>query len=390
MAMIPEGLYRARVVSWGFDTWKNKDATPFFFTILRLTHSVPDNGDEPVELESQVQRTVTLPLTTKALDLTLSRLRDHFGFDDPDMERLHPDHEEAFDLQGKEVLVSVKHDTYTDRTVRARCGRRRKCTSSGSPPGCVGPSWPRSRTCSRSPASGRRRFGPRRPRSSRRARTRPLVQTRGKTPMTRPRSRSQRRPRRGAGGRRWVDRQGGDIGTGRKRLFWEGMAMTVEMKADAAKADMQEIFDLIDNIEKALAKQGNDNYLAARNITVDKAAEVFIGAKSIISYYADVLAGVSNGKASGEYKEQDQPEEDRARKEVFTILTFLAHDMLEASEMALQLAEAWQAGANDDSSLKCPVARDKDSVVEYFKSFLQDEWDKPMSGEGTTAANEEE
>lgn len=120
MAMIPEGLYRGKVVGWGFDNWQNADKTPFFFVTLRLFASVPDNGGEPVELENTVQRMITMPLTTKSLDLTLSRLRDHFGFDDPDLEKLHPDHDESFDLQGKEVLVAVRHGTYTDRNNKER------------------------------------------------------------------------------------------------------------------------------------------------------------------------------------------------------------------------------------------------------------------------------
>lgn len=113
MTLQAEGLYKAKVVGWGFG--ESSKGTPCFELRTRLFARVPDTGDAPEGLDEEVGRTVQLWLTPKTMDATAAQLREHFGYTDTTLSRLHPSHPEAFDLSGKVVTVSVKHGEYNGR-----------------------------------------------------------------------------------------------------------------------------------------------------------------------------------------------------------------------------------------------------------------------------------
>ncbi len=135
--MLNVGNYRGRITGWSFGE-SSKKGTPYFEILARLTHreqtdddghAVTDKDGKPVleELERPTTRSVQFWLSPKAIEMTAASLRS-LGYTDKSLARLDPGHKEAFDLEGVEVVVNVKHEDYQgkpqERTELVRRSRR--------------------------------------------------------------------------------------------------------------------------------------------------------------------------------------------------------------------------------------------------------------------------
>lgn len=169
--------------------------------------------------------------------------------------------------------------------------------------------------------------------------------------------------------------------------------MTTETSMASGSMAVSKILDELDRIIAAKEaeegqEEGHDDYLSNRDSIVEAVSKDIQGVNRVLNYYKGVLAAVKDGKDRGEFTKEDTPGESRARKEVFVTVAFIAHDLKELTEKAFVLAEEWQKGANPDSPLNCPVARDRESVIDFHKVFIKPHWDKTLSDREDTDASE--
>ncbi len=114
MPMLNEGNYQARVARWGFFESSAK-GTPGFELVVRVHSQEADHGSgEYVPLDQEVTRSVPMWLSPKALGITAANLRS-LGYEDKELDRLDPEHPEAFDLEDREVVISVEHEDYKEK-----------------------------------------------------------------------------------------------------------------------------------------------------------------------------------------------------------------------------------------------------------------------------------
>lgn len=118
MARVPDGLYRGKVTKWGVGKAKTSSNLVFWIT-LKLSTKVIDKTDValdvPLEGEEQAERNITRALTASALEWLVGDLKA-LGFEDANLHRLDPQHPEAFDFEGKEVLLQNTSKKKDDRT----------------------------------------------------------------------------------------------------------------------------------------------------------------------------------------------------------------------------------------------------------------------------------
>lgn len=107
--MLPEGIYQAEIREWGFGESAEKK-TPYFELGVILTEG-KDEARNQVELPIPVRRRITFWLTPPAMETTAANLRS-LGYADKNLDRLDPEHQEAFDLFGKQVEVKLSHEMY--------------------------------------------------------------------------------------------------------------------------------------------------------------------------------------------------------------------------------------------------------------------------------------
>lgn len=127
--MLEEGVYKGRIKEWG--TSESKNGKPRFEFTARLSSRENSEGDFE-ELEQPVSRTVFLYMSPAALSMTTAAIRS-LGFTDTDMEKLHPDHAEAYDFGDVEVVLDVRHEEWEGKPkekVELKRGHSRKLAPS--------------------------------------------------------------------------------------------------------------------------------------------------------------------------------------------------------------------------------------------------------------------
>ena len=116
---LQEGRYRGVITEWYLH-----EATarlhPYVDFRVRLTHRATAEGGWE-ELPDLVVRSLPVYLKASLMKLAVAELRQ-LGFEDEDLRKLAPDHEEAHDFSGTEVEVNLVPEVYTDgKDSETRC-----------------------------------------------------------------------------------------------------------------------------------------------------------------------------------------------------------------------------------------------------------------------------
>jgi hypothetical protein len=109
--LLQEGLYRGVVQEWDLHEAPMNLQPHVGFWVL-LTHRATAGGGWD-ELPVEVVRSLWVILTPESMGLALAELRQ-LGFDDNDIRKLDPDHEEPHDFEGTEVEVRLVTQVFED------------------------------------------------------------------------------------------------------------------------------------------------------------------------------------------------------------------------------------------------------------------------------------
>src|SRR5262245_56421954 len=110
-----EGVYKARALSWGFaETTNQFDQFFMRFAVLGLM----DRNNLDAEPKPCPAGTGTWSITVKDEDNAawLISVVQFLGYSGDDMLGLDPSMPNAFDFEGREFLVTCKHEEYNDQT----------------------------------------------------------------------------------------------------------------------------------------------------------------------------------------------------------------------------------------------------------------------------------
>ncbi|QDV37435.1 hypothetical protein [Tautonia plasticadhaerens] len=109
--MYAEGLYRGKVVSWGWTESSNgHDLFQMTFSVTgRVDRNDPDGPAEPGE---PGQRRWSLTLSSEQNAKWLASNVESLGYDRQDFAGLDPEQEGAFNFEGVELLATCKHEEY--------------------------------------------------------------------------------------------------------------------------------------------------------------------------------------------------------------------------------------------------------------------------------------
>jgi len=109
--MLEQGNYRGPIVEWGFGE-SSKKGTPYFFIIVAIKERESDEG---LFVEAapthQRRRVVTMYLSGGAMSISASNIRS-LGYNEPNLDRLHPESKNPFNLKGQQVVVNVSYEEY--------------------------------------------------------------------------------------------------------------------------------------------------------------------------------------------------------------------------------------------------------------------------------------
>jgi hypothetical protein len=117
MSLTPEGLYKAKIRSWGIT--RAKTGTFQIYFDLRIDQRA-NNEDDPkmgfTNTERPLIRTLYMALTPNTQERVFSELR-YIGYDREHLSRadLDPTSGTAYNFEGTEVLVSCTHEEYRDK-----------------------------------------------------------------------------------------------------------------------------------------------------------------------------------------------------------------------------------------------------------------------------------